>query len=53
MEISLLVDDYLYQQKPISESSAKAYITEITTYKDKCYQDVRSLQVFNCFRVTY
>lgn len=45
MQISLLVDDYLYQQKPMSIPNAVTYIGEISEYKDKCYRDVRSLQV--------
>ncbi|CAH2086055.1 unnamed protein product [Euphydryas editha] len=45
MVISLKVDDYIYKNKPISLQEAQLYIEEIATYKFKCVNDVRSLQV--------
>ncbi|XP_045445613.1 probable serine/threonine-protein kinase DDB_G0283337 [Melitaea cinxia] len=45
MVISLKVDDYIYKNKPISLQEAQEYIKEIATYKLKCVNDERSLQV--------
>lgn len=45
IEISLMVDSYIYKQKPITEIQAKAFLDEISSYKFQCEDDTGYLQV--------
>ncbi|XP_030035715.2 kinesin-related protein 10 [Manduca sexta] len=45
IQISLIMDDYVYQQREISQCDATSYIEEISLLKSKCNNDSRTLQV--------
>lgn len=53
IEISIKVEDLVYQKKPISEAEAHMYINEVNSYQVECSQDERSLQVFISFHMNY
>ncbi|CAH0604969.1 unnamed protein product [Chrysodeixis includens] len=45
IEISLKVDEYVYNRKQITNSEAEQFIKEVESYKTTCIRDERSLQV--------
>lgn len=53
MEISMKVDEYVYNCKPITNPEAEQFIKEVESYKVSCIRDERSLQVpTDCTRIT-
>lgn len=45
MQISLRLDEYVYNNRPISVVEAEKYIKEVSGYKTKGCNDVHSMQV--------